>query len=63
MILIISLISSFEMSKVNPFPALTSPFPLIFLYLFIAFEVKVLTYPGILSLAKGIAMLVCAFFF
>ena len=64
MILIISLISSFEMSKVNPFPALTSPFPLIFLSnLFIAFEVKVLTYPGILSLAKGIAMLVCAFFF
>ena len=52
------------MSKVNPFPALTSPFPLIFLSnLFIAFEVKVLTYPGILSLAKGIAMLVCAFFF
>ena len=52
------------MSKVNPFPAMTSPFPLIFLSnLFIAFEVKLLTCPGKLSLAKGIAMLVCAFFY
>ena len=51
------------MSKVNPFPALTSPFPLIFLSnLFIAFEVKLLTYPGKLSVAKGIATLVSAFF-
>ena len=42
------------MSKVNPFPALTSPFPLIFLSnLFIAFEVKLLTYPGKLSLAMN----------
>ena len=37
-ILIISLISSFEINKVNPFLALTAPLPLIFLsILFIAF--------------------------
>ena len=57
-ILIISFISSFEINKVNPFPVLTAPFPLIFLSsLIIAFEVKLLTNPGKLSLAKGIAML------
>ena len=50
------------MKKVNPFPDLTAPFPLIFLSnLFIAFEVKLLTYPGKLSLAKGIATFVCSF--
>ena len=55
MILIISFISSFEVNKVNPFPALTAPFRLIFLSsLFIAFEDKLLTNPGKLSLAKGI---------
>ena len=44
------------MNKVNPFPVLTAPFPLIFLSnLFIAFEAKLLTNPGKLSLAKGIA--------
>ena len=43
MILIISFISSFEVSKVNPFPALTVSFPLIFLSnLFITFEVNCL---------------------
>ena len=41
MILIISLISSFAMNKVNPFPALTAPFPRISLSnLFIEFETK-----------------------
>ena len=36
-ILVTSIISSFEINKVNPFPAVTAPFPLIFLSdLFIA---------------------------
>ena len=62
-ILIISFISLFEINKVNPFPALTASFPLIFLSdLFIALEVKLHTNPGKLSLAKGIAILVSAFF-
>ena len=51
--------SSFEINIVNPFPALTAPFPLIFLSnLFSTFEVKLLTDPDQLSLAKGIAMFV-----
>ena len=55
----ISFITSFETNKVNPFPALTAPYPLIFLStLFIAFEVKLLTNPGKLSLAKVIAKFV-----
>ena len=63
MILMILFISSFEINKVNPFPALTAPCPLIFLScLFIAFEVKLLTNPGKSSLAKGIANFVSAFF-
>ena len=63
MILVISFVCSFEINKVNPFSALTAPFPLIFLSnLFIAFEVKLLNYPGKLSLAKGIAIFVSAFF-
>ena len=63
MILIILFISLFEINKVNPFPALTAPFPLIFLSnLFIIVEVKLLTDPSKLSLAKGIAMFVSAFF-
>ena len=63
MILIISFIFSFEINKVNPFLALTAPFPLIFLSnLFIAFEVKLLTNPGKLSLAKEISIFVSAFF-
>ena len=62
-IFIISFISSFEINKVNPFPALTAPFPLIFLSnLVIALEVKLLTNPGKLSLAKGIAIFVSALF-
>ena len=62
-ILIISFISSFEINKANLFPALTVPFPLIFLSnLFIAIEVKLLTNPGKLPLAKGIAIFVSAFF-
>ena len=57
-LLIISFISSFEINKVNPFLALTAPFPLIFLLnLFIEFEVKLFTNPGNLSLAKEIAIL------
>ena len=57
-ILIISFVSSFEINKVNPFPARTAPFPLIFLSkLFITFEVKLLTNPGKLSLAKRITIL------
>ena len=55
-IFIISFISSFEVNKVNPFP-------LIFLSnLVIALEVKLLTNPGKLSLAKGIAIFVSALF-
>ena len=51
------------MNNANPFPALTAPFPLIFLSnLFIAFKVKLLTNPGKLSLAKGIAICLSAFF-
>ena len=63
MTLIISFISSFEINKVNPFLAMTALFRLIFLSnLFIAFEVKLLTNSGKLSLAKGITMFVSAFF-
>ena len=63
MILIISFISSFKINKVNPLPAPTAPFPLIFLSnLFIAFEVILLTNPAKLSLPKGIATFVRAFF-
>ena len=63
MVLIISFISAFKINKVRPFLALTSTFPLIFLSsLFIAYEVKLLTNLSKLSLAKGIAMLVSAFF-
>ena len=56
MILIISFISSFKINKAKLFPALTTSFLLIFLSnLFIAFEAKLLTNPGKLYLAKGIA--------
>ena len=42
--------SIFEINKVNPFPSLTAPLPLIFLAnLLIAFEVKLLTNPDKLS--------------
>ena len=62
MILII-FISSFKIYKVNPFPALAAPFPFIFLSnVFIAVKVKLLTNPNQLSLAKGIATFVSAFF-
>ena len=63
MILITSFISSFKINKVNLFPALTVPFPFIFLSnLFFAFEVKLLTNSGKLSLAKGIARSVILLF-
>ena len=62
MILIISFISSFEINKVNPFPALTASVPLIFLSnLFITFEIKLLTNPGKFSVAKEIATFVSTF--
>ena len=62
-ILVVSFISSFKINNVNLFPALTAPFPLIFLSnLFIALEVKLLTNPGKLSLTKGIATFVSALF-
>ena len=58
----LSFISSFEINKVNPFPALTAPFSLIFLSnLIVAFEAKWLTNPDKLSLAKGIARSVITF--
>ena len=63
MILIISFISSFEINKVDRFPALTAPFPLVFhSNLFIEFEVKLRSNPDKLPLTKGIAMFVSAFF-
>ena len=61
--LIKSYISSFEISKINPFPALAAHFPLNLLSnLFISFEVKLLTNPCKLSLVKGIKMFVSDFF-
>ena len=61
--MIISFISPFKINKVNPFPALTAPFPHIFLSnLFIAFEVKLPTNPSKLSLDKRTAMFAYAFF-
>ena len=55
--------SSFGINRVNPIPALTAPFPLIFLpKLFIAFAFKLLTNQGKLYLAKRIAIFVSAFF-
>ena len=55
-----NLSNSFEINKVNPFPALTVPFsPIFLLKLFIAFEL--LTNTGKVSLAKGIAIFVSAF--
>ena len=60
MILIISFMSSFKLSKVNSFPALTALFGLIFLLSLsntfeVLFEAKVLTIPGKLPVAKGLA--------
>ena len=61
-ILIISFIFSFEINKLNTFSALT-PFPLIFLEnLLIAFEGKLPTNPGKLSLTKEIATFVSPLF-
>ena len=63
LVLIISSISSFEINNFNPFPALTAPFPIIFLSIFlIAFEVKLLTNQGKLFLANGIVSFLSAFF-
>ena len=63
MILLISFISSIEINKINRFPVLTAPFPLIFLSnLFIASEAKLLINPGKLSLAKGMARSVITFY-
>ena len=63
MILIITFKSSFEMNKVNPFPALTVSIPLIFLSnLLIELEAKLLINQGKLSLAKRIARSVITFY-
>ena len=63
MILLISFKSSFEINQINLFSALTAPFPLIFFSnSFFSFEAKLFTDPGKLSLAKGIATFVSAFF-
>ena len=62
MILIISFVSSFKTNKVNPFPALSAPFSLLFLSNFIiVFEDKLLINYGKLSLAKQIARSVFTF--
>ena len=48
-----SFISSFEINKINPFPALTATFLVLSLSnLCIALEVKLLTNPGKLSLCS-----------
>ena len=61
--LLISFMSSFEINKINPLPSLTDIFPhFILSNLFIAFEAKLLTNPGKLSVAKAIATFVSAFF-
>ena len=63
MFLIALFMFSFEINKVNLFPALIADFLLIFLSnLFIAFEPKLLTSPGNVSLPKGIATFVRDFF-
>ena len=60
-ILIISFISSIEINKLNPFPAVIAPFTLIFLSnLFI--KGKLFTNQDTLSLAKGLATIVSVFF-
>ena len=62
-ILRVSFISSCKINKVSPFPALTAPFPHIWLsILLIAFQAKLLTNPGKLSLAEGIPRSVTTFF-
>ena len=51
------------MNTINPFPALTAPFALIFLSnVFIALEVKLLSNPGKWSPAKVSAIFVSVFF-
>ena len=61
MILIISFISSFEINEVYLTHALIAPFPLIVhSNLFTAYEAKLRSNPGKLSLAKGIARSVSA---
>ena len=62
MILMISLISSFEINKENPFLALAASFLLVFLSnLFIASEVKLFNNPGKLSLTKVISTFISMF--
>ena len=62
-IFIISFMCLVEINEVNRLFALIASFLLIFLSsLFIAFEVRYLTNPGKLSLAKGIATCASAFF-
>ena len=62
MTLITLFISSFNINKVNPFPALTTTFPLIIVSnLFTAFKAKLLANAGKLSLVKGKATFFRAF--
>ena len=62
MILIVTFVRLLEINKVNPFHALTAPFPVNFLSsIFIAFEVKLLTNPSKLSLPKEITIFVGVF--
>ena len=62
MTLITLFITSFNINKVNPFPALTATFPLIIVSnLFTAFKAKLLANTGKLSLVKGKATFFRAF--
>ena len=61
-ILVISFIYPFEINNVNPFPAITAPFPLtLLLNLFIAFEGKLLANPYKVYLAKETGTCVTVF--
>ena len=63
MILTKSFTFSFKINKVHSFPALTEPFPLIFvLKFFIKFEPKYLINPGKCSPAKEITTFANALF-
>ena len=54
-ILIILFISSFEINRINLFPAQTAPFPLLFFSsFFIAFKAELFNNPSKISVAKGI---------
>ena len=60
MVLIIPFVS--DINKVSLFPALTAPFLYIFQICLLHLKLNLLTNPGKLSLAKGIATFVSAVF-